>query len=289
MLNDEESVKIEKSVEEKIIQEVQGTDLETGGVLMGDKQSSGFPAVLVASGPGPEPERGREYFSPDLDFANSFIRHFEAHGLVYLGEWHKHSPRAPSSGDRSLVNQRMNNQDMKTFLLLIVNVSPYPDGYRRSSPQVELRPFLFQRELSQKKLDWYRGQSKKRYPKHRYQPGEEVRKIKLANQDLEGIVVSHGDFIEKLGLGLGLYKDGNLLRWKGSFNGYGLTLFYPPDYPEGAIRILVTNGEEKRGVECPDPERAIFRWIRVCERLDQEGLESLPEWSQLQSDVGTNC
>lgn len=288
-LNKDQQVKIEKSATEKIIQEAKAGSLETGGVLMGSGVSPGPLFIAVASGPGPNPERGKNYFSPDLEFGNSFIHHFEAEGLDYIGEWHKHSPKTPSPGDKRLVKQRMNNQGLEDFLLLIVNTSHYPDSSQNSS-EVKLIPFLFKRQLEQEKLDWCLTSSKILYPKHRYEPGEGVKTIEFPNPDLKEIIVRHGKFVKDLGLDLGLYRNGNILRWKGAFKDYGLTLLYPHDYPERTIEIVVNEGKQKARVECPDPERAIFRWIEICWELDRGGLESLRKWDDYKDPpMSANC
>lgn len=67
---------------------------ETGGVLLGYSDESGFEIVIEhAIGPGPEASHARTYFLPDQNFHEQEIaRIYSTSGRMstYLGDWHSH-------------------------------------------------------------------------------------------------------------------------------------------------------------------------------------------------------
>lgn len=78
-----------------------GTDLETGGILLGHEHATGY-RIIVAGGPGPNAIRIPLSCSRDLTYTQALAdAAWDEHRAVWLGEWHTHPavPPVPSGTD----------------------------------------------------------------------------------------------------------------------------------------------------------------------------------------------
>ncbi len=100
---------------------------ETGGILLGfDADESGEALALEAGGPGPNAERGADFFQRDLAHAqqladDAYVRHCAR----WIGEWHTH-PRGfltPSRKDLRTYRDFLRDRELRflNFLALIVS------------------------------------------------------------------------------------------------------------------------------------------------------------------------
>jgi len=88
--------------------------LETGGILIGESDASGWIRVTHASGPGPKAVHQPTYFLRDTEYCAAILTdYYEKFGVDYIGEWHSHVGRMnhPSSGDLLTLNSIMRDPD----------------------------------------------------------------------------------------------------------------------------------------------------------------------------------
>jgi hypothetical protein len=88
--------------------------LETGGILIGHSDASGWIRVTHASGPGPRAVHQPTYFLRDTEYCAAILADcYEKFGVDYIGEWHSHVGRLnqPSTGDLLTLNGIMRDPD----------------------------------------------------------------------------------------------------------------------------------------------------------------------------------
>jgi|TARA_B100001971_G_scaffold214107_1_gene249787 integrative and conjugative element protein (TIGR02256 family) len=96
---------------------------ETGGLLLGERKkvSGRYTLIIrVATGPGDLAVHGYDYFIPDVDHYKKELRFFlYQHGLVYLGEWHKHPGmfNSPSCTDMDTMREIVNGDESEDLIV----------------------------------------------------------------------------------------------------------------------------------------------------------------------------
>lgn len=97
-----------------IRREALGSDVETGGILIGARSGDGALLVTHATPPGPQAVHHAYYFQRDVAYQQTLLQMLhEQYGVQYLGEWHKH-PRnlpVPSGGDANGVHELLHDPD----------------------------------------------------------------------------------------------------------------------------------------------------------------------------------
>jgi integrative and conjugative element protein (TIGR02256 family) len=89
-------------------------NLETGGILIGQTDSTGLIRVTHASGPGPNAVHQPSYFLRDTEYCAKILRDcYDETGSDYVGEWHSHVGRLnhPSAGDLLTLSGIMSDPD----------------------------------------------------------------------------------------------------------------------------------------------------------------------------------
>jgi molybdopterin/thiamine biosynthesis adenylyltransferase/proteasome lid subunit RPN8/RPN11 len=96
---------------------------ETGGLLLGSRQSvKGEKSFIInlATGPGKRAKHSISSFIPDVEYYKKEMKFFlYQHGLIYLGEWHKHPGQlhVPSCTDLETMKQITLEQDLQDILV----------------------------------------------------------------------------------------------------------------------------------------------------------------------------
>lgn len=108
--------------------EAGGTELETGGILLGH-ETAGVSRIVVAGGPGPNAMRHPVAFRRDLDHARELAdRAWEDQKAVWLGEWHTHpfAEPVPSDTDMNSYAAHLNDPDLHFARFISIIVGPIP-------------------------------------------------------------------------------------------------------------------------------------------------------------------
>lgn len=105
-----------------------GTDLETGGILLGHEHATGC-CIIVAGGPGPNAIRTPLSFSRDLTYAQALAdAAWDEHRAVWLGEWHTHPavPPVPSDTDMASYDTHLADPELgfARFISVIIGLVP---------------------------------------------------------------------------------------------------------------------------------------------------------------------
>lgn len=118
---------------------------ETGGDLFGFWTNTGAPVIQYVLGPGNASRHEKTAFYQESAFLRSAgaILH-DYHGLQHIGTWHSHHRlelREPSRGDSATMQNTVDRNGFKRWLLVICNFAP-------TGELVEMRAFLYRRHGS---------------------------------------------------------------------------------------------------------------------------------------------
>lgn len=97
--------------------------IETGGILVGSRQSDGTVLIEEASGPGPNSKCSATGFDRDVAYCQAFVDEKAAAGLLYVGEWHSHPmhDNRPSQTDlTSLANVAQQSNHLTTQPVMVI-------------------------------------------------------------------------------------------------------------------------------------------------------------------------
>lgn len=90
------------------------TEVETGGILIGQDISPLKVNISHATLPGPKAYHSRTKFLRDTEYCSNILReYYETHGVDYVGEWHSHivTLRGISAGDIATLSSIMYDPD----------------------------------------------------------------------------------------------------------------------------------------------------------------------------------